>query len=103
MKGKFNIFVLLLVGMVPLLVAACGDSVSEMRGLITEVQAASLTEVESFTLQEEGTGKLWTFTAEGFIGFTPSHIRQHMLEGQMVVVRYRDSYGRLVAILVSDV
>lgn len=103
LKGKFNIFVLLLVGMVPLLAAACGDSVSEMRGLITEVQAASLTEVESFTLQEEGTGKLWTFTAEGFIGFTPSHLRQHMLEGQMVVVRYRDSYGRLVAILVSDV
>ena len=102
MNNKFSTCVLLLISILLLPAAACGDSVSEMRGLVTEVKAASLTEVESFSVQEEGTGKLWTFTAEGFIGFMPSHIRQHMLEGQMVVVRYREIYGRLVATLVSD-
>ncbi len=102
MNDKFSTFVLLLVGVLSLLTTACGDSVSEMRGLITDVQAGSLTEVESFTVQEEGTGKLWTFTAEGSIGFTPSHMRQHMLEGQAVAVRYREKDGRLVAVLIGD-
>ena len=102
MSGKFSTFVLLLVGVVVLLTTACGDSVFEMRGLITDVQAGSLTEAESFTVQEDGTGRLWTFTTEGFIGFTPSHMREHMLAGQVVAVRYRDEDGRLVAVLISD-
>ena len=64
LNNKFSTCVLLLKSILLLPAAACGDSVSEMRGLVTEVQAATLTEVESFSVQEEGTGELWTFTAE---------------------------------------
>ena len=95
---------LLLAATVAMLLTACGDKegAKSIRGLVTDVQARSITEVASITLQEEDTGKIWTFQAEEHIGFTPSHIREHMLQGQQVTVRYREEGGRLIAILVTD-
>ena len=54
------------------------------------------------TVEEQGTGKLWTFQAEGDIGFTPSHLRAHMLQGEAVTVHYKERTGRLVAVKVED-
>ena len=73
-----------------------------MRGWVTDVQARSIDEVASLTVREEGTEKVWTFQAEGPIGFTPSHLREHMLQGQPVTVHYQERQGRLVAVLVTD-
>lgn len=84
--------------------ASCGPSGQEKTapGLVTEVQARSLTQVETLTIQEQPTGRLLTFQAEENIGFTPSHLRQHMLQGAPVTVHYVERRGRLWATRVTD-
>ena len=91
-----------------LLVAACGggeptepDSLRQVRGLIVLVTPRSLTEVETLRLRD-GDGKVWTFTAEGPLEFTPSHLREHQLLGQLVVVTYVARGNVLVAVKVTD-
>ena len=86
-----------------LVVAGCGGSDSNtIRGLVASVEAQSITEVALLTLEVDGSGELLTFEAEGHIGMTPSHIREHMLRGETVSVRYREEGGRLIAVLVTD-
>ena len=84
-----------------LLLAACGDDVQTVRGVITEVQPRSLTEVATFFV-EDSTGRLWRFEAEGPIDFTPSHLREHALTGQPVTVYYRAQGERLLVQRVTD-
>ncbi len=95
---------LLLVVAVAMVAAACGGedgTENAVSGLVTEVRSRSITEVVTLTVQEEGTGKLWTFQTQGSVDFTPSHIREHMLQGQPVTVRYQERQGQLIAVLVS--
>ena len=103
----FNVRLLTLLPLlaaIALLASSCGGSgaLKEVRGLLTDVQARSITEVDILTVEEQGTGKLWTFQAEGDIGFTPSHLRAHMLQGEAVTVHYKERTGRLVAVKVED-
>ena len=84
-----------------LLLAACGDDVQTVRGVVTDVQPRSLTEVAVFSVQDS-TGKLWLFEAEGPIDLTPSHLREHALTGQPVTVYYRVQGDRLLAERVTD-
>ena len=95
----------LLLAVVALMASSCGGGSGgekTVRGRVTDVQARSITEVAMLTLEEEATGKVWTFQAEGHIGFTPSHLREHMLQGQLVAVRYQERQGELIAVLVTD-
>ena len=48
------------------------------------------------------TAKLWTFTSEGFVGFTPSHLREHQILALPVTVSYRETADGLVAVSVTD-
>lgn len=84
-----------------LLLAACGDDVESVRGVITEVQPRSLTEVAALFV-EDSTGKPWRFETEGPIDFTPSHLREHALTGQAITVYYRVQGDRLLAERVTD-
>ena len=95
---------LLLAALVVMTAASCGGGSDEktVRGLVTDVQASSITQVDSLTLREEGTGKLWTFQAKEHVGLTPSHIRQHILQGQLLTVHYEERRGQLFAVLVTD-
>ena len=95
---------LLLAALAVMTTTSCGGGGDEktVRGLVTDVQANSITQVATLTLREEGTGKVWTFQAEGHIGFTPSHIRQHMLQGQSLTVHYEERRGQIFAVLVTD-
>ena len=88
-------------GVTFILLAACGDGQQSVRGLITEVQPRSLTEVATFTVQDD-VGRTWTFETEGPIDFTPSHLREHMLTGQWITVYYREQDNRLLAERVTD-
>jgi len=96
--------VLALLAALSVLAASCGGGSEEktVRGLLTDVQGRAIAEVETLTIQEEGTGKVWTFYAQGDVGFTPSHLRQHMLRGEPVTVRYREQPDRLLVIRLTD-
>ncbi len=50
-----------------------------------EVVARNITEVETLRLLGED-DREYRFTSEGFVGFTPSHLREHQLFGQPVIV-----------------
>ena len=88
--------------------AGCGDSSEEsdsglrqVRGQVVEVVPRSITEVETLRVRDEE-GREYFFVTEGFVGFTPSHLREHSLFGQTVLVTYREEDGRLVAVRTED-
>ncbi len=79
--------------------ASCGgdggkpeSSESVFEGLITGVEARTLLDLESIEVTDDG-GKSLEFHADGrrFTEFTPSHAREHMLQGLGVIVTYRES------------
>ncbi|MBI4198523.1 MAG: hypothetical protein HY533_05380 [Chloroflexi bacterium] len=72
-----------------------------VRGFVLDIQARTLTEVESLTMVDKD-GAVWRFQAEGNLGFTPSHIREHMLQGQEMTVHYKGKGDALVAVRVTD-
>ena len=72
-----------------------------MRGHVVEVVARSVTEVETLRVRDEN-GREYVFATEGFVGFTPSHLREHSLFGQTVLVTYQEKDGRLVAVRTED-
>ena len=73
----------------------------EVQGLVVEVRGDSLTKVDSLSVRDEA-GKLWTFTTEGFVGLTPSHLREHRALALPVTVRYRETPDGLLALSVTD-
>jgi hypothetical protein len=68
-----------------------------VRGHLTDVKAASLLEIESITVETE-TGESYVLEAGNriFSGFTPAHLREHMLQGNMVTVTFHEKGERLV-------
>ena len=68
-----------------------------VRGHLTDVKAASLLEIESITVETE-TGESYLLEAGNriFSGFTPSHLREHMLQGNMVTVTFHEEGESLV-------
>ena len=89
--------------------AGCGggaDATSEggepVQGLVVEVVGRSITELDTLRVRDED-GKVWTFTSgEGFVGFTPSHLRQHQLLGHAVRVTYVVRGDTLVVVSIAD-
>ena len=81
---------------------ACGESERSEVGVILEVDAISLTEVESFTLLIDG-GQVVTFqiapdaTSDPEEGFFPGHLREHALVSQEVEVFYQEQDGQRLA------
>lgn len=61
-------------------------------GLVTGVEARTLLDLESIEVTDE-TGRSLKFHAGGqrFTEFTPSHVREHMLQGLGVIVTYRQA------------
>ena len=90
-----------LLAVLALLLAACGNDLKTVHGVVTDVQSRSLTEVATFSVQDS-TGRLWSFETDGPINFTPSHIREHALMGQPVTVYYRAEGERLLAQRITD-
>ena len=77
------------------------DPPETVHGRITDVQIRSVTEVDSFSMADAA-GETWSFTAEGPLEFTPSHLREHMLTGEDVSVRFRRAGDVLIAVSVED-
>ena len=88
-------------------VLACGgppspsEDTMTMRGLVVDVRAGSITELEYLAVRDEA-GELWEFYADGFAGFTPSHLREHQAFGQPVTVTYRETPDGLMVVGLAD-
>ena len=104
---------LVLVSMAPVFSSpACGDdetggSGSEgtqtVHGLIREVIARSLVELESLTAEDdEGRRREFDWPGEIFDGFTPSHLREHMVLGLSVTVAFHLENGALIIDGIAD-
>jgi len=81
--------------------AACSGGEKRVRGHVMDVQGASLTDVASLTLMD-AQGKTWRFQSTGNIGFTPSHVREHMMLGQEMTVTYTGNGDDLLALRLTD-
>ena len=112
LSGRFVALALLSVQMalvLALLVAGGGDAANtategagQVRGRVVEVVGRSIVELETLRIRDEA-GMVWTFSApEGFIGLTPSHLREHQLLGRSVLVTYVSRGDELVAMDLSD-
>jgi len=82
---------------------SCDDGNSTAEGVILEVEASTLTEVESFTLLVEG-GEVLTFkiapdaSQDREEGFVPGHLRSHALASERVEIVYRVEDGDRLAL-----
>ena len=77
------------------------EKVENVRGIVVEVVGRNLLEVETLTVRTPD-GKTWTFTTDGPLPFTASHLREHQLFGQTVMVFFTKRGGRLVAVDLAD-
>ncbi len=72
----------------------------EVVGLVVEVEARTITEIESLTIVSDD-DRAWKFTGGQFPGFTPSHLEEHQALGEPVRVSYvleEDGTKRIVKI-----
>ena len=82
--------------------AACGASdAMQVRGQVVEVVPRSFSEIELLRVRDEE-GKEFVFETRGFVGFTPSHVREHQFLGQSLLVTYEEREGILVAVKLED-
>lgn len=102
-KGSPSLWFFLL-SLVSLILGACGDTPERTyRGFVVDVQESAPFVLKSIKLQsEDGEVRQFLFTDKLYDGFTPSHLREHMLLGDPVSVRYRDNDGILVIVSIKD-
>ena len=77
------------------------EASGRVKGLIVEVAGRNIVELETLRIRAED-GKVWTFTAEGPLEFSPSHLREHQLFGETATVSYVRRGDVLVAVEISD-
>ena len=73
----------------------------QVRGQILEVVGRNIAEVELLRIRDEN-GQILSFTTEGPVGFTPSHLREHHLFGELVLVSYVEKEDTVVAVDIRD-
>ena len=104
-RTKLNALVFIIIILVSSVIACSGSSQSEnhhiIRGQVISVIAKSISEVQSFEVKTPS-GQIYQFHASGFIGFTPSHIKEHQVTGQPVTVTYTASNDLLMAVEITD-
>lgn len=84
------------------LVAACtGGDGESVTGEVTDVEARSITEFVSLSVIDKD-GKVWEFTGGRFVGFTPSHLREHQALGDPIKVWYVEENGELRVTRIGD-
>ncbi len=91
-------------------VIACSPSAppaSTLRGVLLQVAAPSLTQVDSFSVRDDA-GQVWDFRAAADFNagvthvMTPGHMRQHMALGDPVTITYRAEGATLIALSATD-
>jgi hypothetical protein len=83
------------------------DTLNESRGVLVDVQSREIQHAQSVTVREPS-GTLRTFQVSAEVANNPdhpntaSHLRQHMLAGDPVIVVYRGSGEGAVAVRILD-
>jgi hypothetical protein len=107
---------LLLLGLAALVLSACGSGqpasappgTRTARGILVDVQGASLQRAESFTLRtDDGRDMVFKPAQEFNVGvshaMTPGHMRQHMALAEPVTITYREELdGSMIALSATD-
>ena len=100
----------LTVALILALIIACGGNTpdtgeeesGQVRGIVLEVVGSNIVELEILRIRDEA-GKEWAFgAAEGFRGLSTSHLREHQLAGEPVLVTYVTQGSDLVAVDITD-
>ena len=83
------------------------DAPLRVRGVVTDVQARSLLELELLRVTDQR-NTVWDFrpgpedvTGSGH-DYTPSHLRQHMVQGVPIIVTYTEKDGVLTIVSISE-
>ena len=87
-----------------LILLACGggdETTGQVKGLVVEVVGRDIVEFETLRIRTRDE-KVWTFTSEGPLAFSPSHLREHQLFGEIVTVSYVRRGQLLVAVEITD-
>ncbi len=76
-----------------LVLTACAKTSNQeetsIRGFIRDFSASTLQSFDTVTVEDEK-GILWHFSSNGrvFPGFSPSHLRDHMITGKTILITY---------------
>ena len=101
--GLKKVSVAMVAGAAMLLIGlACGGGDNTVTGLVIEAVERDLVEIELLRVRD-GDGKVWVFSTDGPVGISASHLRQHQVLGESIVVTYRKYRGSLIATEVRDV
>lgn len=73
----------------------------QVRGQVVEAVPRNFSELEVLRIRDDE-GREYEFKTEGFIGFTPSHVREHQLFGQSLLVTYEKRGEVLIAVKLED-
>ena len=87
----------------PFIAACSNQEILTVRGIVLEVQGASVVKTESLTIKTED-GRIVTFKVGPEVGpeWSPGHLRQHAIAGEPVTVRYQKTRDALLAIKITD-
>lgn len=78
-----------------------GEASGEVHGLVVEITGRNIVELETLGIRDED-GTVWTFTADGPLEFSPSHLREHQLFGDTVTVSYVRRGELLLVVAIGD-
>ena len=78
-----------------------GATTGQVEGLVVEVVGRNIAELETLRIRTSDE-QVWTFTSEGPLRVSPSHLREHQLFGQKVAVTYVRRGESLVAVEIID-
>ena len=103
---RLRYIVWLLAALFVLLAVACGGGERSVEGIITNVESASLTQVETFTVRDNDNSIIVFRIAPDATqdiedGFLPSHLREHALAVEQVKVFYRLEDGEYFALRIE--
>ena len=75
---------------------------SEIIAYVTEVKSESLTRVKWLKVVDTD-GNEWVFENVGkFQGFSPSHLFEHSLNQEPIIIKFREQPGRLIIVSIDD-
>ena len=83
--------------------SATGSESTTVRGLIQEVEAKNLLELESLVIRTDS-GEVFILEARGGDSryFSPTHLRQHMVLGAVVTITFHRQDGALIIDRIED-
>lgn len=102
-----NALSLLVLVLITLPILVCGDSAgsevegAQVRGDIIKVDSSSLLTLISIDVRDES-GTDWHFIVRDYTGFTPSHLREHMVQALPITITYYNHDGDFIIDEIRD-